>query len=209
MNDKDAPGVPTLAGLVLAGGRSSRFGSDKGAATIDGVTLLDRSVALLVSVVAPVFVAVRPDQLEDPLRHRYNLIPDSRPGIGPAAALLSAHERFPDSAWLVIACDMPCLTAEALRSLRDGRDARVSATAFRSTVSGDPEPLCAIYEPATLAGFRRFVLSGGNPSPLAFLARNDVKLLKPDGAGQLTNVNTPAELERVGAGRGKTGIGAG
>lgn len=209
MNDAGVPGRAALVGLVLAGGRSSRFGSDKGAARLDGVTLLDRSVALLQSVVSPVYVAVRPDQLADPLRRRYELIPDALPDIGPASALLSAHAHFPDHAWFVIACDMPCLTAEALRALRDGRDAAAAATAFRSTAAGNPEPLCAIYEPATLAAFRRLVLSGGNSSPLAFLADREIRLLKPCSAEQLTNVNTPAALERIGAARGKHGIGAG
>jgi molybdopterin-guanine dinucleotide biosynthesis protein A len=211
MMDDSARGAPVLAGLVLAGGRSSRFGSDKGAARIAGVSLLDRTVALLAAVVAPVYVAVRSDQLDDPLRRSHQLIVDEQAEIGPAAALLSAHRRFPETAWFVIACDMPRLTAEALRRLHEARDARAAATAYRSSVSGNPEPLCAIYEPATLAAFRRLVLSGGNPSPLAFLvsllAQDAVKLLQPDSPGLLTNVNTPAEFERIDAGSGEAGRG--
>jgi molybdopterin-guanine dinucleotide biosynthesis protein A len=211
MIDDSVPGAPVLAGLVLAGGRSSRFGSDKGAAKIAGVALLDRSVALLATVVAPVYVAVRADQVDDPLRRRHELIVDQHVDMGPASALLSAHGRFPERGWFVIACDMPRLTAEALRRLREARDARAAATVYRSAVSGNPEPLCAIYEPATLAAFRRLVLSGGNPSPLAFLvsllAQNDLKLLQPDSPGLLTNVNTSAEFERIDAGRGEAGSG--
>jgi molybdopterin-guanine dinucleotide biosynthesis protein A len=159
--------------------------------------LLDHCASQLAQVVGSVYVAVRSDQLHDPIRRRYQLIVDREQGKGPASGLLAAHEQFPDLAWLVIACDMPCLTVEALRRLRDARDCAAAATAFRSTITGKPEPLCAIYEPATLAAFRVLVLSGGDPSPLAFLATCNLRLLHPDNEGLLANVNTPAELERL------------
>ena len=186
-----------LLGLVLAGGRSLRFGADKAAATYDGKTLLARAVAAVKAVVPEVYVAARPEQASDALRRQFRLIPDRFQEIGPAAGILAAHETDPGAAWLVVACDMPLLDPAMIRDLVHRRDPRREATAFRAARDDLPEPLCAIYEPATLARFRRQVGQGGNPSARAWLAGADTLLVDAPHADALLNVNTPEELARL------------
>lgn len=189
--------APALRGLVLAGGRSTRFGRDKAAEEFAGSPLLSHVVALLTPLVTEVFVAVRADQLDEPLRRRFALIADEPRVAGPAAGMLAAHRRVPDGAWLVVACDMPLLNGQALGALIQKRTPDSAATAFRSPVDGLPEPLCAIYEPATLARFRRQVENGGSPSPRDFLVASAVTLVAPLRGEELANINTLEDLERL------------
>lgn len=189
--------APELRGLVLAGGRSERLGRDKAALLVDGQTLLERAVITLGGLVADIRIAVRPDQLTHSLRGRFALIADFAEGIGPAAGMLAAHGQDPDAAWLVLACDMPRVTPELLAMLVSHRDAKRPATAFRSPADGLPEPLCAIYEPATLARFRRAVEAGGDPSPRGWLVAERPVLLDTPGPDVLESINTPADLDRL------------
>lgn len=196
MTDRVPGDVPELFGLVLAGGRSRRFGSDKAAVDVDGQTLLARTVGLLRSALPRVFVSVRADQTNDELREPYPLIVDEAPELGPAGGMLAAQRCRAGVAWLVVACDMPGLDEATIRNLVQSRNAARAATAYRSPDDGGAEPLCAIYEPATLARFAQQVKAGQSLSPRELLAKSDVEIVALPEAGKLANVNTPADLVR-------------
>jgi molybdopterin-guanine dinucleotide biosynthesis protein A len=136
-------------GLVLAGGRSTRMRSDKAALSYQGHSQLERAMALLGAQLPRTFVSVRAEQADDPLRARFPRIIDRQQNIGPIAGVLAAQAEHPGSAWLVLACDLPLLDAPTLAHLLAERDPRRVATAYRSSHDGLPEPLCAIYEPAS------------------------------------------------------------
>ena len=189
----DAP----LKGLILAGGQSRRIGRDKAGLQFGGQAFLERAERAMSHVLKDVYVSIRPDQSADPLRSRYACIADRHAGIGPAAGILAAHEFSPDSAWLVIACDMPLLDGSALQALVAARDAGRAATIMVTADDPEIQPLCAIYEPATLAGFLDQVNEGGDSSPRAWLARLPVKRFRAPAAEVLGNVNTPAELNSL------------
>src|SRR3546814_16894807 len=59
-------------------------------------------------------------------------------------------EPLPDRAWLVVACDLPLVTAQSLTGLVNSRDPKSPATAFLNREKNWPEPLLAIWEPAGL-----------------------------------------------------------
>ena len=186
-----------LHGLVLAGGRSTRMGRDKAALEYSGRSQLERVFALVDPLVARAFVSVRADQGSDPLRARFPQIVDAAPGLeGPAAGILSALRAHPSAAWLVLACDLPFLDAGTLQHLIARRDPTRIATAFRSSHDGLPEPLCAIYEPAALAGLEAFV-AGGRNCPRKFLIQTGALLLDQPRSEALDNVNTPTELDKA------------
>jgi molybdopterin-guanine dinucleotide biosynthesis protein A len=189
----DAP----LAGLVLAGGRSLRMGSDKAALKFAGEYLLDRAVKLLASELTDVRVGVRADQAADSVRAHHRLIEDRFADLGPAAGILSAHLTNSDCAWLVIACDMPLLDATTIAGLIAARDGQADATAWANPGDGAPEPLCAIYEPGTLADFLVAVRSGGDPSPRNWLQSVRLRLLEAPDPGALESANTRNELAQM------------
>ena len=192
-----------LKGLVLSGGRSTRMQRDKAVLEYGGETQLDRAMRLLGEQVSEVYVSVRADQVSEPARAKYRQIVDSHDGTspiakGPAAGILAAQAADPQAAWLVLACDLPQLDAQTLATLIAARDTQHTATAFRSAHGGLPEPLCAIYEPASAPLLAAFV-AGGRDCPRKFLLNSDTLLLDQPNPKALDNVNTPDEFKAVSA----------
>lgn len=183
-----------LLGLILAGGHSRRMGDDKATLEIAGVSLLERAVATLTQCVDQVFVSISAIQVTDTARSCYTVIEDRFEGIGPAAGILSAHLHAPKAAWLVIACDMPLLDVSTIRRLIGSRVAAQDATAWASADASVPEPLCAIYEPGTLAAFLDLVSAGGDPSPRTWLAAARTHLLPEPRPEVLDGMNTREEF---------------
>jgi len=185
-----------LAGLVLAGGQSSRMQRDKAALEFGGESQLARAVALLRAHVPDTFVSVRADQQGTGERARYPQVVDRLSGIGPAAGILAALEQRPGHAWLVIAIDLPLLDGATLARLIAHRDPSAPATAYRSADNGLPEPLCAIWEPHARAPLAAFV-AGGRDCPRKFLLTHGATLIDLAAPDALANVNTPADYERA------------
>lgn len=191
-----------LAALILAGGRSTRMQRDKAALDYGGETQLARAFRLVREVVPDAFVSVRADQVADPVRAAYPQIVDGAEGAGPAAGILAAFAARPAHAWLVVAVDLPLLDAVTLTHLLAHRASASLATAYASAHDGLPEPLCAVWEPASRAPFTAFV-AGGRTCPRKFLITHGAHLLPLPHAQALENVNTPDEyadaLGRLGA----------
>ena len=182
-----------LYGLVLAGGRSSRMQRDKAALEYrPGESQLDAAVRLLTPRVTKTFVSVRPDQRTDATRAAYPQIVDRGDVEGPIAGISAALGEFPDTAWLVLACDLPFLDARTLDTLIAARDPASDATAFRSSHDGLPEPLCAIYEPRARQSVAAHI-AGGRNCPRKYLINAHTHLLDQPNPRALDNVNTVAE----------------
>jgi molybdenum cofactor guanylyltransferase len=187
---------PPVYGLVLAGGHSTRMQRDK--ATLEyrpGLSQLDAAMQLLEGRVARAFVSVRADQ-DDAQRARYATIIDSGEVQGPIAGIVAAFTAHPDVAWLVLACDLPLLDARTLDTLLAARDMQSDATAYRSSHDGNPEPLCAIFEPRARAALAAHIAAGKN-CPRKFLIGASTTLLEQPSPRALDNVNTVEEYGSI------------
>jgi molybdopterin-guanine dinucleotide biosynthesis protein A len=190
-----------LYGLLLTGGRSKRMQRDKAVLEYGGQSQLERAMRLLEPLVERVFVSVRADQLQDPQRARYACIADTLPDLGPVGGIHAALHAHPQAAWLVLACDLPFLDVATLQQLIAAREPLRRATAFRSSHDGQPEPLCAVYEPAARGGIDAWI-AAGQRCPRGFLAEADVALLELRAPRALDNINTAAEYLQA---RGRLG----
>ncbi len=184
-----------LLGLVLAGGRSRRMGTDKALLRRDGKSQLEHAVQLLEAVTDAVFVSTRRGQQDEPERARFATIEDRYDDLGPVAGILSAMQFEPDADWLVVACDLPNLDRATLACLVERADADRPFVAFESSHDGLPEPLCAIYRSGSDVLLREFV-DRGMVCPRKMLIRSDTQLLAQPNVGALDNVNTREDLER-------------
>lgn len=183
--------LPVLRGLVLAGGRSERMQTDKGALHYHGLDQRQHTANLLAEFCPDVRVSVRPDQAAT-LPAGLTALPDTFLNLGPLGGILSAFQADPNAAWLVLACDLPFLTRETLEHLVSNRQPARMATSFRSPWDAFPEPLVSIWEPRSYGQLLRF-LSLGYACPRKALINSDIELLSPPMPEELRNVNTPAE----------------
>lgn len=180
-------------GLVLAGGHSRRMGQDKALLERDGKSQLAWTVAMLEAHVERVFVSTRADQRDEPERSRFDQIVDRDADVGPVAGILSAMHDYPDSDWLVVACDLPNVVDETIAYLLANRSNAHPFTAFVSSHDGLPEPLCAIWRAGTSEIIRGFVDAGIN-CPRKILIRSATQLVEQADPRWLDNVNTPDDL---------------
>lgn len=181
--------VPSLAGLALAGGRSTRMGTDKGRLDYGGVAAVVRAFELLSRLLGQVFVSVRVDQLNESPYAQLPAIADRYLDVGPASGLLSAWDEHPETAWLVLAVDMPLVDEAMLQALVEARRPDRYATGFLQ-LDGRPEPLCTIYEPRGRSPLRRRSASG-NSSLRGFLMSVPTELGVPAKRKFLRSVDDP------------------
>lgn len=187
---------PVLNGLILAGGKSTRMGHDKGAVNWYGKEQRYHMADLLKQHCAKVFISCRDKEQQKEMNPSYLSLPDTFTGLGPYGAILSAFREQPDRAWLVIACDLPLVDSGVIQYLVDNRNTATIATAYQSDYQDFPEPLITIYEPKSYPILLQY-LAQGYSCPRKVLINSDITLLKSQDPQALTNVNTPEELKRI------------
>jgi len=182
-----------IYGLILAGGKSRRMGQDKALLERDGTSQLAYAMALLERHTECAFVSTRADQQDEVERGRYAQVVDRCEGMGPLAGILSAMDEYPDTDWLVVACDLPNIVDETIEYLLSRRSEEHPFTAYVSSHDGLPEPLCAIWRAGTADLIRTFV-DDGVRCPRKILIRADTHLVEQADPRWLDNVNTPDDL---------------
>jgi len=205
--------MPGSAGVVLAGGRSSRMGTPKAALEWHGSTLLRRTVGILTRATGgPVIVVRAPGQDLPELPDHVTIVDDPREGKGPVqgiAAGLNALHDIADVAF-VSSTDMPFLhpafVRRVLRAVHEGVDVGLPVA------RGYPQPLAAAYATGLAALAERLVLQDRLRPAFLFeqctVARLDEAALKDDpvlaaldpALDSVVNVNEPEDYR---AARGK------
>jgi molybdenum cofactor guanylyltransferase len=181
-----------LYGLLLAGGHSKRMQRDKATLEYAGQSQLLRAANLLRPFVAQLYLSARSDQELDPQRAAFVRIDDLVAELGPLGGIHAALHAHSSAAWLVLACDLPFLDAATLQRLIASRQPARLATAYRSSSDEKPEPLCAIWEPHSVAAIDAWI-AGRRNCPRSFMTHHDVALLDLANPRALDNINTAAE----------------
>jgi molybdopterin-guanine dinucleotide biosynthesis protein A len=181
--------------LVLAGGQSVRMGFDKSTVNWHGKEQRYYMADILKQYCDDVFISCRKEQKQE-IDPAYNSLPDTFTKLGPFGAILSAFREKPDSAWLIVACDLPLLDANTLQYLIENRNPSSTATTYQSAFDGLPEPLIAIWEPKSYPVLLSF-LAQGYSCPRKVLINSDTTILTAADATTLTNVNTPDDLDKI------------
>ncbi len=185
--------IPALKGLVLAGGKSTRMGEDKGLIDYHGKPQRDYVYELLQNAGIEAFVSCRREQEKEIY---FPTISDKFVGLGPFGAILSAFQSDPNAAWLVIACDLPFANGSAINELVNNRNPSKIGTAFYNTETEFPDPLFTIYEPKAYARMLHF-LALGYSCPRKVLINSDTEIVQPTNAQILQNINSPEERKRL------------
>lgn len=186
--------TPVLNGLVLAGGKSTRMGQDKGKINYNGKDQRIYMWEQLSEICDQSFISIRPDQQTE--LSDYPTVSDTFTDLGPYGAILSAFRQDPNAAWMVVACDQPLLDLETLSHLKSNRNVTKMATTYHNSETNFPEPLITIWEPRAYPVLLNF-LSLGYSCPRKALINSDCEVLTVPNERVLKNANTPREYEEL------------
>ena len=168
-----------VLGAILAGGRSTRFGSDKALATLDGRALIDRVADALGPQVDALVVVGR--------SHRGMADVADRPAadLGPLGGIAGALHHAATHGFsqvLTVPCDAPFLPAGVRDRLSDAGPAAYLADL----------PVVGWWPASAMATLDRLLAEGGSRSVRAFGDRIGATAVA--GSSGITNINTPDDL---------------
>jgi molybdenum cofactor guanylyltransferase len=142
-NRRRGTGLPEVAGVVLAGGRSTRFGRDKLTEPYRGLPMLQHAVLRLGEVCSEVIVVLAPDAPEPPMPigAPARFVRDPTEGEGPLAGVHAGLLAVATELALVTGGDMPDLqTRVLLEMLQVAGEAGVEAVALQDGEGFRPLP---------------------------------------------------------------------
>ena len=181
--------IAPVKGLVLTGGKSTRMGKDKSELAYHGIPQKEYAKNLVGGFLAETFYSVREKS------ENYNEIHDVFIGLGPFGGICSAFQKDPNSAWLVMATDLPFVTKDLLELLLQKRNPSKVATAIKGKGKDFPEPLITIYEPKAYAKLLQY-LAQGYSCPRKMLINSNVEIIEVDD-DLIRNVNTPEDYNEA------------
>jgi len=195
----------SIVGLVLAGGRSVRFGGEKAVALLDGRPLLEWAADRLRSVCTQVAINVRAGSQAEAVAEGKGLPTlHDEPGdaLGPLAGVkvgLIWAQAQGARLLAVSPCDAPLLP--------DGLYVRLLAQADGGSAMAETrdgrQPLCAIWPVASLPDVRAALRDGAHPPTWQMLERIGARKVLFDRPEEFANINTREDLAAVEAQRPK------
>ena len=136
----------TVRGIVLAGGKSSRFGQDKALAMFNGATFLETTVQRLREVMSHVTVITNHTRDYSYLGLDCDIRVDKVDEKGPLGGLYTACQLYPDETLLVVVCDMPSIIGALLKELICRHREQPKMATVCSIGDGSLEPFPGVYE---------------------------------------------------------------
>lgn len=176
---------------ILAGGKSSRFGSDKARALVDGMPLIARIAAGAHPFASRItIVADRIDKYAD---LGLRTIPDVEPGQGPLGGLATALDDLPagDNWLLLLSCDLLTVQIAWIEAL--ATIAHPPAAAFRGQFW---EPLLAVYHRSIRPAVARQMAAGNRAMQRLLDETAATALPLPIDWPAILQANTPADLRQ-------------
>ena len=177
--------IPTSKGLVLTGGKSTRMGKDKSELNYHGKPQKEFLKKLLEQEGLKTYYSVQTNNKKNDEIH------DSFLNLGPFGGICSAFQKDPNSAWLVLATDLPFVDKNLVKLLLEKRNPAKVATAVIGKGKQFPEPLITIYEPKSYSILLQY-LAQGYSCPRKMLINSDVEIVEVED-NLIRNINTPEE----------------
>jgi len=180
-----------LTGILLAGGKSSRMGNDKGWIPYKGKILAGYSLELLRKYCGEIVISSN-----NPAYSRFGrVIQDNEPGKGPLSGLVSAIGESHTDWNLVLACDMPNVNEALVELILANASGNLGVVPMHDEFL---EPVSALYHRDAAPVFAK-EMSDGNLSLLNILRTNpfvlaDTKPLLEKFPLLFTNINLPEDL---------------
>lgn len=197
-SDPPDPLIKGVTGVILAGGKSFRFGNNKALVEVNGIRLIERVVNVLGAIFERVILISN-----TPHEYEYLQLPiykDITKGLGPIGGLQTGLNKIEAQAGFFAACDMPFLNKDLIRHIvhtKDLYDAVVPRMDWKI------EALHALYTKQCLPAIDHSIVSGDyqlitflNKIRVRFIDEDILKKFDPE-LKCFININRPQELARA------------
>jgi molybdopterin-guanine dinucleotide biosynthesis protein A len=189
-----------VEGFILVGGESRRMGTDKAALSIDGQTSLQRVAAAVSAVSFPVtLVGARREYDGVTLRN----VPDIHEKWGALGGIHAALAKAEKTWALIVACDLPFVTAELFERLKSFVNEDTDAI-VPIQPDARPQPLCALYRRKTCLPETETLIAADEHTPRALLTKMRTRRIEYDEINDLNradrfflNLNTASDFEQA------------
>jgi molybdenum cofactor guanylyltransferase len=189
-----------VTGVILAGGKSTRYGGNKAFALIDGIALIERVIQVMSSVFSDLLLITNTP--EEYTHLHLPMVQDLIKGLGPLGGIYTGLKSISGEAGFFVACDMPYLCAPLIRHivrLQGDSDAVVPRLGWMV------EPLHSLYALTCIDAIEALIRSG-NCQILQFFQKVRVRYVDEEVLRTfdpqlrcLANVNRPEDLPQGGS----------
>ncbi len=152
-----------VTGIILAGGKSSRMGTDKGLQNLCGRPLISYSIQVLSAFCSEIIISSSSDVYD---LFGYKVVADKFPGIGPMGGIYSALSDSKTEKNLVLSCDLPFVSEELLHFILEKTSGYQVAVPWQG--NQHYEPLCGFYSNSVKDEMRNFIQKGNYKLPDLF-----------------------------------------
>jgi len=178
--------------IIMAGGGSSRMGTDKSMLPIKGQSMIEAICEQLRGSFEQILISA--NEVDKFAFLGFEVVPDKVPEQGPLMGIASALEASANELNFVIACDIPNINLACVNRILTEAVESQADIVVPTTSDEKYEPLFAIYRKTALEAINK-VLSSGKRKITDVFTLCTVKHIELDDADWLINLNTMADYE--------------
>ncbi|CAN5314522.1 molybdenum cofactor guanylyltransferase [soil metagenome] len=184
-----------ITGILLAGGKSSRMGSDKGILKVNGLAMAEHVIHALEKITSSIIIIANN---ENYAQFGYPVYKDVITDCGPMGGIYTGLLHSETNLNLVVSCDIPFVSVELLQALAVSPDKTDIVVPF---LGESAQPLCARYRKSCaekLAGFLdKGLFKMKDTFSTLSIERIDTFSIEGFESRQLANINSKKELQDI------------
>jgi len=183
----------STTGIILAGGKNSRMGQDKGFLMLSGKTFTQHIIEALEPVVGTIMIVSDNSDYDDfKLKRVVDIMEDSGPLAGVYTGLY--HSETENN--IVLSCDVPLVKTAVLNKLIEGFETEKDV--IQIECEGKSMPLIALYKKQCMHHFLKRLQDGERRLQSAINEMNVKTIsLEPALRGFVRNINTESDFKEI------------
>ncbi|NJB83193.1 molybdenum cofactor guanylyltransferase [Wenyingzhuangia aestuarii] len=181
-----------ITGIILAGGKSSRMGTDKGTILLNDITFTQHIINNLAPIVDEIIIVSDNENYD---QFGVKRIPDNVKNYGPVAAVYTGLKASKTAYSIIVSCDSPKVDLDVFKPLLAHRNNKYDIVQY--ICNSRTTPLTALYNRKCLGIFKLALKNKIQKLRFVIKQLDDKTIPAPDEIkDKIVNINTPKDLER-------------
>ncbi len=179
-----------ITGIILAGGKSSRMGTDKGVLILNGKTIVAHIIDALKPAVDNIIIIANNDHYNN---YGFKVYKDIVKDCGPMGGIYTGLLNSQTNLNMVVSCDIPNISTDIINKIISHADKNDITVPIHNN---NLEPLCAVYNKNCISTFEKLITDKEwkMKESFKYFQTTKVELNEKDFENYFTNINTPSEF---------------